>query len=65
MPEQGDDDARELARSFNAMAASLQEAERSRDEFFALVSHELRTPLTSIIGYVQLVLDDEALGAMP
>jgi signal transduction histidine kinase len=62
VPEDGDDDARELARSFNAMAASLQESERSRDEFFALVSHELRTPLTSIIGYVQLVLDDEALG---
>ena len=62
VPEDGDDDARALARSFNAMAASLQESERSRDEFFALVSHELRTPLTSIIGYVQLVLDDEALG---
>jgi signal transduction histidine kinase len=62
VPEDGDADARELARSFNAMAASLQESERSRDEFFALVSHELRTPLTSIIGYVQLVLDDEALG---
>ncbi len=62
VPEDGGDDARELARSFNAMAASLQESERSRDEFFALVSHELRTPLTSIIGYVQLVLDDEALG---
>ncbi len=62
VPETGDERARMLARSFNAMAQSLQEAERSRDEFFALVSHEMRTPLTSIIGYVQLVLDDEALG---
>ena len=30
-----------------------------KDEFFALVSHELRTPLTSIIGYLELVLDDD------
>jgi signal transduction histidine kinase len=32
--------------------------DRLKDEFFALVSHELRTPLTSILGYVELVLED-------
>ncbi len=63
VPETGDAEARELARSFNAMAAGLEESDKAKDEFFALVSHELRTPLTSIIGYVELVLDDEALGA--
>jgi signal transduction histidine kinase len=36
-----------------------READRIKDEFFALVSHELRTPLTAIIGYVELVLDDD------
>jgi signal transduction histidine kinase len=36
------------------------DAERLKDEFFALVSHELRTPLTSIIGYLELVLEGEA-----
>ena len=36
-----------------------RETERLKDEFFALVSHELRTPLTSIIGYLELVLEDE------
>ncbi|HEY2636167.1 MAG TPA: ATP-binding protein [Solirubrobacteraceae bacterium] len=35
-----------------------READRLKDEFFALVSHELRTPLTSIIGYLELVLDE-------
>jgi len=35
-----------------------RESERLKDEFFALVSHELRTPLTSIIGYLELVLDE-------
>jgi PAS domain S-box-containing protein len=38
--------------------ASEREAELLKDQFFALVSHELRTPLTSIIGYLELVLED-------
>jgi signal transduction histidine kinase/HAMP domain-containing protein len=37
-----------------------REAERAKQDFFALVSHELRTPLTAILGYVELVLDDQA-----
>jgi signal transduction histidine kinase len=61
VPEEGDAEPIELAQAFNAMADSLQESERLKDEFFALVSHELRTPLTSIIGYLELVLDDEEL----
>jgi signal transduction histidine kinase/CHASE3 domain sensor protein len=36
-----------------------RQAEKMKDEFFALVSHELRTPLTSIVGYLELVLDDD------
>ena len=35
-----------------------REAERLKDEFFALVSHELRTPLTSIMGYLELLRED-------
>ena len=36
-----------------------REGEKLKDEFFALVSHELRTPLTSIIGYLELVRDED------
>ena len=37
-----------------------REAERAKQDFFALVSHELRTPLTAILGYVELVVSDDA-----
>jgi signal transduction histidine kinase len=33
-------------------------AERLRDQFVSLISHELRTPLSSILGYLELVMDD-------
>ena len=33
--------------------------ERMKDEFLALASHELRTPLTSVMGYLQLVLEEQ------
>ena len=36
---------------------------RARDDLVASVSHELRTPLTSIIGYLDLALDDPGIEA--
>lgn len=39
----------------------LVRAVAAQEEFVASVSHELRTPLTSIIGYLDLALEDEAL----
>ncbi len=55
MPVRGTDDLAALARSFNDMAASLQEKLHELEElskvqrqFVSDVSHELRTPLTTI-----------------
>ncbi len=55
MPVRGTDDLAALARSFNNMAASLQEKLRELEglsqvqrQFVSDVSHELRTPLTTI-----------------
>lgn len=46
-----------LTDSFNAMADSLEKAERSRQEFIANVSHELKTPMTTIAGFAEGLLD--------
>ena len=37
----------------------LRQLDKLKDEFVALVSHEVRTPLTSIIGYLELLTDEE------
>lgn len=41
-----------------ADVTSYVEAVRSQEQFVAAVSHELRTPLTSVIGYLELAMDD-------
>jgi two-component system, OmpR family, phosphate regulon sensor histidine kinase PhoR len=38
---------------------SILPADRPEDELVALISHDLRTPLTSIIGYVELALEED------
>jgi signal transduction histidine kinase len=59
-----------LARSFNAMAAQLQQAEEQRLELLANVSHELRTPIASFRARLENladgveVLDNGAVEAM-
>jgi signal transduction histidine kinase len=40
-------------------AERARELARLRDELVGVVSHELRTPLTSILGFLDLIADDE------
>lgn len=51
------DEIGDLANSFNAMADSLQTAERLRREMTADIAHELRNPLTVLQGNLEAVLD--------
>ena len=41
-------------------AERSEELVRLRDDFAAAVSHELRTPLTSILGYLELIRDNDS-----
>jgi signal transduction histidine kinase len=53
------DELEEATRLLESQNTQLRELDRVKDEFVALVSHELRTPLTSIIGYLELVMDED------
>jgi signal transduction histidine kinase len=49
------DELGRLARTFNAMLASLQQAYQAQKQFVSDASHELRAPLTAIQGNLELV----------
>jgi signal transduction histidine kinase len=51
------DELAQLAAGFNAMARSLEEAERRRLELVGDVAHELRTPVATLEGYLEGLLD--------
>lgn len=60
----GRDEVAQLAVSFNAMAAQLEEAERKkleldrmRSDLIAWIGHDLRTPLTSVRAIVEALAD--------
>ena len=55
--EKGPRELRALARTFNSMAARLQESAEQRRNLLADVTHELRTPLTVIQGNLEGLLD--------
>ncbi len=62
IPVTSEDEVGQLARSFNAMADSiqekvvqLQENDRLRRELVANVSHDLRTPLAAVQGYLETI----------
>jgi signal transduction histidine kinase len=53
----GRDEIGQLGRTFNKMAAGLEQAERQRRNLMSDVAHELRTPLSNIQGYVEALRD--------
>ncbi len=57
VPERGNDELALLARTFNHMAASLQEAGERRKALTADIAHELRTPLAVQRAHLEALQD--------
>lgn len=57
LPEAGQDELADLARSFNRMAGTLERVEQTRVELIGNVAHELRTPVSAVRGYAEAAQD--------
>ena len=55
------DDLRRLNRTLDEVNRNLAQMDRTKSEFIDIVSHELMTPLAIIMGYNQLILDDDII----
>lgn len=64
------DEFGDIARDINQAGAYLQQAvergdfaENSKEQLVLNLAHDLRTPLTSVIGYLDILLNDDQLSA--
>lgn len=51
--------AESLATAATRLYAEAEAANRTKDEFLATLSHELRTPLTAILGWAQMLVEND------
>lgn len=60
VPLQGPTEVRQVAGSFNTMAARVKTTQQAQRDFVANVSHDLKTPITAISGWSQALMDGAA-----
>jgi len=60
---EGADELATLARTFNAMLGSLEDAQQRQRQLVQDASHELRTPLTSLRTNIEVLAHDDRLPA--
>src|SRR5574341_1465690 len=52
---------RQAYRSLDRANRDLERLDQTKSDFISIASHELRTPLTTIIGYTEMLMEDESL----
>ncbi|NJC98458.1 MAG: GAF domain-containing protein [Anaerolineae bacterium] len=55
---------RQAYRSLDKANRDLERLDQTKSDFISIASHELRTPLTTMIGYTEMLLEDESLSDM-
>src|SRR5215207_24243 len=52
---------RQAYRALDKANRDLERLDQTKSVFISIASHELRTPLTTIIGYTEMLMEDETL----
>ncbi|RPJ17115.1 MAG: sensor histidine kinase, partial [Chloroflexi bacterium] len=52
---------RQAYRALDKANRDLERLDQTKSDFISIASHELRTPLTTIIGYTEMLLEDQEL----
>jgi signal transduction histidine kinase len=52
---------RQAYRDLDRANRDLERLDKTKSDFISIASHELRTPLTTMIGYTEMLIDDESL----
>ncbi|MEQ8667147.1 MAG: PAS domain S-box protein [Rhodospirillales bacterium] len=58
-------EAKEAEQKLQEALVSLEKADRAKSNFLATLSHEMRTPLNAILGFSQIMMDEnlESIGS--
>ena len=52
---------RQAYRSLDKANRDLERLDQTKSDFISIASHELRTPLTTMIGYTEMLIEDQSL----
>jgi signal transduction histidine kinase len=52
---------RQAYRALDKANRDLERLDQTKSDFISIASHELRTPLTTIIGYTEMLHEDQSL----
>jgi len=55
---------RQAYRDLDKANRDLERLDQTKSDFISIASHELRTPLTTMIGYTEMLIEDQSLPEM-